>query len=87
MGYNFKIKDSYRLDEQKLTADELINGKKYPWPCKSEPNRTLTIFKEDLLHRNKDKKYSKITGLATFGHIIPDDDLVFEKETKNMRVL
>jgi len=59
--------------------------KKYPWPCKSDSNRTITIFDDDVLTKSEDGTYMKHTGLCCFGIEIPDKDLI--KHTNPIRLV
>lgn len=65
MGYDFKISGGFRVKEDK----------EYPWPCAAEPKRTHKLFTSDVLTRNKGGTYMKHTGLGTFGHVIPTEDV------------
>lgn len=74
----FTISEYYRVKTEK----------EYPWPCASEPNRMLTIYTDDVL--TKDPKlgtYMKHTGLGTFGHVIPDEDLEFVTKPINLKFI
>ena len=66
MGYTFTIEKHYRVKEDK----------EYPWPCAFDPSRTMTILQSDILTRSKDGTYMKHTGLGTFGHVLPDADVI-----------
>lgn len=50
-------------------------GISYPWPCESQPSRTIQLFDDDVLTKQDDGKYSKHTGLGCFGIEIPDEHL------------
>ncbi len=50
--------------------------KEYPWPCKAESERTILLFKDDVLTKNEEGTYTKHTGLCCFGIEIPDKDIV-----------
>ena len=77
MGYNFIIKNGFRVKQ---------DGE-YPWPCPSDPNRTITLFTDDVLTKEEDGKFMKQTGLGCFGIILTEDQVVpIEKEVK-MRML
>ncbi len=79
MGYNFSVKGYYTIKHSE---------KKYPWPCPSEPNRTITLFNDDVLTGDGGKNtYMKHTGLGCFGIIVPEEDLIEHKKTVNMRLL
>lgn len=65
MGYNFIISGGFRLKK----------SGKYPWPCSSEPGRMAEIDTGDVFTGSEDGTYMKHTGLGTFGHVIPAEDL------------
>lgn len=66
MGYDFKIKDYYKIKAEK---------KDFPWPCKSEPERMITLYDDDILTKSADGTYMKQTGIGCFGIMIPDEDV------------
>lgn len=45
----------------------------YPWPCKSNPDRTLQVFGDDVFTRDGDGSYTKHTGLMMKRIQIPDE--------------
>lgn len=46
----------------------------YPWPCASEPGRTIELLESDVLTRHKDGAFMKHTGLGCFGiHLKPEE--------------
>jgi len=50
--------------------------KEYPWPCKRQPNRTIQLFDDDILTKQKDGKgFTKHTGLCCLNIQIPETDL------------
>lgn len=73
MGYDFSIKGYYKVKAEK----------EYPWPCAALPDRTLTIYPEDILALQENGKFMKHTGLGTMNHIIPMEDVErFDDEAK-----
>jgi hypothetical protein len=77
MGYPFTIHKSYRVK----------SDKDYPWPCGADPNRTLRIFADDVLTLSDDGTFMKHTGLGTFGHVIPMEDVVLHEEITHLQML
>lgn len=77
MGYTFTIGKHYRV---KADAE-------YPWPCAASPNRTMMIRCDDVLTLSKDGTYMKHTGLGTFGHVIPSEDVEEHAGPINLRLL
>ena len=71
MGYDFKVKNAVRVKV----------SKRYPWPWKNDPDRTLEIFGADkpeitdVLTKSEDGTYMKHTGVCCFGIAIPDEDV------------
>jgi hypothetical protein len=61
--------------------------KEYPWPCKSEPNRTIKIFTDDVLTKQSNGKYQKHTGLGCLNIHIPDEDVIKQDTSANLRLL
>ena len=52
----------------------------YPWPCKSEPDRTLPIFDDDILTRSSPGVFTKHTGICCLNILIPEEDIIDESE-------
>ena len=77
MGYDFKIDGYYKIKHKE---------KEYPWPCKSEPDRKIMIYDDDVLTSSDGKSYFKHTGLGCFGIEIPEEDIIFYDELANMRL-
>lgn len=77
MGYSFTIAKSYRVKA----------AKEYPWPCASDPKRTLTIFTDDVLTLRDDGTFMKHTGLGTFGHVIPLPDVIEHDSETHLQML
>lgn len=77
MGYKFTIGKHYRV---KSDAE-------YPWPCAALPKRRMMIFRDDVLTLREDGTYMKHTGLGTFGHVIPPEDVEEHSEPVNLRLL
>lgn len=65
MGYDYRLKSYHRVKANKV----------YPWPCADLPNRTMEIFADDVLTLQDNGKFMKHTGLGTFGHVIPMEDV------------
>lgn len=65
MSYDYKLKSFYRVK-----AD-----KEYPWPCAALPKRTMEIYTSDVLTKLENGTFMKHTGLGTFGHVIPMEDV------------
>lgn len=77
MGYSFTIAKSYLVKA----------AKEYPWPCASDPKRTLTIFTDDVLTLRDDGTFIKHTGLGTFGHVIPLSDVIEHDSETHLQML
>jgi hypothetical protein len=77
MGYDFTIKRYYKVKAEK----------EYPWPCKVDQERTLKIYPDDVLTKDKNGTYMKHTGLGTFGHIIPDEDVEKIDKEAHLRLI
>ena len=78
MGYNFTITPPwYRVKEDK----------EYSWPCKSDPTRTIEIYTDDVLTKQDNGKYQTHTGLGCLNIIIPDEDVILQDKTANLRLL
>lgn len=65
MSYEYQLKRFYRVKA----------NKEYPWPCADMPNRKMEIFQDDVLTLRDDGTFVKHTGLGTFGHVIPMEDV------------
>ena len=78
MGYDFKVESWYKIKDKE---------KKYPWPCKSEPDRLITIYDDDVLTKNRDGTYFKHTGLGCFGIRIPDEDVIPQEKPAHLRLI
>ena len=59
----------------------------YPWPCASDPHRTIKIFDDDILSRNSPGSFTKHTGFCCFGILIPESDIVEVKDNPNHLVM
>lgn len=66
MGYTFTVGRHYRLKKDGV----------YPWPWKGDPDRTMELYTSDIFCVDEKGVIYKQTGLGTFGHLIPFDDLV-----------
>lgn len=80
MSYSwpFDIEERQRApQQQKKTMYQIKEGPKtYPWPCKIDPDRTITVTTDDLFSKTKDGTIIKHTGVGCYGIFIPDEDLV-----------
>lgn len=66
MGYKFRVANGCRVKK---------DGE-YPWPCESEPNRTIELFTDDVLTKNAETgKYIKHTGLGCFNIVLEDNQV------------
>jgi len=76
MGYNFKIQPPwYRIKSDKTYT---IICKK-PWKHK--------VFKDDVLTKNKNGLFTIHTGVYVAALKIPEEDLVEQTKTANLRML
>jgi len=78
MGYDFKINKWYRIKHKE---------KKYPWPCKSQRGRTITLYDDDVLTKSEDGTFMKHTGLGCFNIEIPEEDLIEQCKAAKLRML
>lgn len=76
MSYEYQLKRFYRVKEDK----------EYPWPCADRPNRRMQIFRDDVLTLRDDGTFMKHTGLGTFGHVIPIEDVELVEKGVVLRV-
>jgi hypothetical protein len=76
--YDFKIDGYCKIKHEK---------KEYPWPCKSEPERLITIYGDDILTSSDGKTYMKHTGLGCFGIEIPKEDVIFCNDVARLRLM
>ena len=58
----------------------------YPWPCKSEPKRTIKLMKDDILSRMPDGTYQLITGPGCFGIVLTDAEVTVIDRDLKMRM-
>jgi len=80
MGDIYKLSGYFKL--------KAINHcKDYPWPCQSEPNRTIKLYAEDLFTKQDDGTYFKQTGLGCLGIVIPDDDLEYIEDSVYLEII
>ena len=77
MGYNFKINRYYTVKE----------GKVYPWPCGSHPDRTIELFDDDILTKGENGTFTKQTGICCLNIKIPEEDVVFHDGPLDLRML
>lgn len=70
MSYDYKLPRYYRVKA----------NKNYPWPWAQDKSRTMEIFTEDVLTLREDGTFMKHTGLGTFGHVIPMEDVELVEE-------
>lgn len=62
-------------DFYKIRPD--LDGKHYPWPCESLPDRKIELFDDDILTKQRDGAgYTKHTGLCCLNISVPDEDLI-----------
>ena len=74
----FKIEPPYYV----YTNPEI---KYYPWPCESQPDRTIELIQDDILVKTDTDTFTMLTGIAKLGILIPEADLHLETE-KTIRV-
>lgn len=80
MGYDYSVTDYYTIKHKK---------KDYPWPVRdsSAPERTITLFDDDILTKSDDGTFFKQTGLGCGNITVPEEDLVFHEGKKvNLRL-
>lgn len=79
MGYTFVINDGCRVRAEG----------RYPWPCESEPKRTIELFADDVLTRMPGTRdhYMKHTGLGCFGIVLRPDQVEPLPGPANLRML
>jgi len=67
MGYNYKLDKYYVVKKEG----------KYLWPCKSQPNRTIELFTDDVLTKNDDGTFTVHTGICCFGICLKKNQVKF----------
>ena len=77
MGYDFRIKGGFY---PKKTGT-------YPWPCASEPERTIDLLEDDVLTKSDDGKYTVHTGICCFGIVLKDDEVKPIDDEVKLRLL
>ena len=77
MGYQYRLLEYYKVKQDKV----------YPWPCSLDKNRTLEIFTDDVLSRQKDGTYVCHTGIMKVDIHIPDDDVELIKTPTMLEVI
>ena len=65
MGYNFTIKDGFRIKQEG----------EYPWPWAGEPHRTIHLYLDDVLTKSEDGTYMKHTGLCCLSIRLKEDEV------------
>lgn len=48
----------------------------FPWPCESDKNRDMIVFKEDVFVRTGKDTYDMLTGIYKAGIKIPDENMI-----------
>ena len=69
----------YSPNEYQIVKETKI----YPWPCESEPNRTIQVFAgkdPDILTRVKPGIFNMRTGIFKMHILIPEKDIIEIKE-------
>ncbi|MCD4830000.1 MAG: hypothetical protein K8R90_11275 [Candidatus Cloacimonetes bacterium] len=51
-------------------------SKEYPWPCRLDQERTITVTRNDILSKTVDGGIIKHSQPGCFGIMIPDNDLI-----------
>ena len=77
MGYDFCLKGCIHVRRKKT----------YPWPCPSDPKRTIPIWAKDVLSRQRKNRYTCHTGLCCINIHIPDADVVPFKKDCYLRLI
>ena len=78
MGYDFIIEAGwFKIKDEK---------KEYPWPCRGDVDRKITIYGDDVLTHQEGNSYMKHTGLGCLGIIIPKEDLIEQSEPAHLRI-
>lgn len=71
MGYVYNVSNAFHVKEDK----------RYPWPCKADPDRTVLLFPSDVLTKTSNSTVTKHTGLMMLNIQVPAEDLVpFEQD-------
>lgn len=77
MGYDFTIGKHYRPKAEK----------DYSWPCGALPNRTITLYPDDVLTLQENGAMMKHTGLGCMNIRVPLEDLIEHAEPVRLRLL
>jgi hypothetical protein len=78
MGYTYQLNEYYKIKYEE---------KEFPWPCKADPNRTITLFDDDILSRNDNGTYVKETEVCCTNIKIPDEDVIKFDDIITMQVM
>lgn len=74
----FEIKGSYKIKQKEMICQ---------WPCKSDKERNITIYDDDVLTKREDGTFMKQTGLGCFGIIIDEKDLIKVDKTIKLQLI
>jgi len=69
MGYNFKFDEYYVVKKEG----------EYPWPCASQPDRTIELFTDDVL-TGSNGKFTKHTGICCTNILLTKNQVEFIKK-------
>ncbi len=74
--YSFIVKQYYKVKSRG----------RYASPCQAMPQRTLALSPADVLSKNSDGTYMRISGACVRGIRVPDSDLIVCKQPLMMVV-
>jgi len=74
---SYAVKDYYKIKHEE---------KEYPWPCNSEPDRTIILFDDDVLTKAEDGTFTKHTGACCMWIQIPEEDLIYCTDEIKLRM-
>jgi len=77
MGYRFNIDNYYAVKKKG----------NYPWPCASEPKRTIELFTSDVLTTSEDGTFTVHTGICCFGIHLTKKQVTFVKKTAKLQII
>ena len=77
MGYYFAVENGVRV---------VVDGQ-YPWPCPTQPNRSIVLSTTDILTRSDDGTYMKHTGMGCFGIVLKEDEITTVKRPVTLQVM
>jgi len=76
MGYRFNIDNYYAVKKKG----------NYPWPCASEPKRTIELFTSDVLTTSGDGTFTVHTGICCTNICLTKKQVKFVKKSVALEI-